>query len=212
MSGDLPDPGAGAPAPPPNPFYRTAAWLGGTAGALVLAALFAAPHARFGSSWGAVAMVVTAAGGTIGGLLGFGAWIALGHAERFDAESAAIETGQVIADWTIPAPEWNRFVEACLAANPRDAQVRAMLAPSASPVRVIILPRSIRWGDRHWLWGTATMVLTGSRFDEANGWLEVEVTAAALEATIARKIFVPVPEAERPRANEIALRLALPGG
>src|SRR5688572_8745736 len=103
---ETPGPALAAPA---NPFSRpTAIFTCITVGCLLVA--FIGLQSLNEGTW---AQIMAAFGGLFGLFGAVGAIAGRRHAARFDEEQAAIDRGEAIADWLLPAAEWNRFVERC---------------------------------------------------------------------------------------------------
>lgn len=183
-----------------NPFHRFVGIFTSTSLACVVAA---AIGIEIG---GTAAIALGATGGTVGFLLGFGAIVAHRHAMRFDEEQDRINRGHVLADWTLAPDDWNQFVESVQSLLPAPPSCRRYQR-SDVPVRVTVLPRSIRWQGQYALWGTATMQLGTVYFDESKYWIEVNVIAVGPDVRVRQVWFVPVPAPERSRVPEIVAGL-----
>lgn len=189
-----------APSHQPNPFNRLVGIFTTISLACVVAA---AVGIEIG---GTAAIALGATGGTVGFLLGFGAIVAHRHAMRFDEEQDRINRGEILADWTLAPDDWNHFVENVQSLLPAPSSCRRYQRTEV-PVRVTVLPRSIRWQGQYALWGTATMQLVTVDFDESRHWIEVNVIAVGPDMRVRQVWFVPVPAPERSRVPEIVAGL-----
>jgi len=186
--------------PTPNPIHRTAARLAIAAAACLAAVLVGA------AIGGGAAIALGSIGGTAGLLLGLAAFFTHLHALRYDREQAMIDRGEALADWTLSADEWNAFVTRVQALGPKVTS-RKRYRTSAAPVRVTLLPATLRWAGEHVMWGTASMRLVDAHHDPAQRWITLETRVVAADVEARHAWFVPVPEAEEARVPRLIERL-----